>query len=527
MLQNIHDKVKGWFAAILLGFISLTFAMWGVSNYFNHGSGDVTVAKINGTAITEHELDTAFKQFQQRQQEAGLALPNTPEADKAIKQELLQSLIARRALLQRAQAAHYLVTPGEMEGMLMQLPQLQVDGQFSQQRFSLLLSNLQLTREQYFAQLHDELLMQQVQASFLSTAFALPSDLQRMMNLRDQTRQISYAILSQQSVRENAPITEGDIKTYYEKHTQQFQIPEQVQLAYVVLSLDALTKQTHVADTELRQYYDENKDNFFIKGHQQTFEEATPAIRQLLAQRKAEQQFAADAEKLANLSYENPNSLVDVAKTLNLTVMTTPFIDRQGSADGLTSNKAVLTQAFSEEVYTQGYNSSVININDREQIVIRIAQKKPSTIKPLSEVQQQILALLKQQGVQQQLQQKTTDIVQALNKGKTLPEIAQQYQLQWKIDQMIDRKSVLPVELVTQAFNLKPKGTSPVAADVALGNGDRAVIVLNRVISGANKQLSATEKARPTQEVERSYGLAAFDHFYQSVLRQAKIKINS
>ena len=52
------------------------------------------------------------------------------------------------------------------------------------------------------------------------------------------------------------------IKSYYDLHQTEFQVPEQVRVEYLVLSLDELAKQIRVEADETRKYFEEHKDGF-------------------------------------------------------------------------------------------------------------------------------------------------------------------------------------------------------------------------------------------------------------------------
>ena len=45
MLQNIHDKAKGWVAYLIVGFIAVPFALFGISSYLG-GSGSLVAATV-------------------------------------------------------------------------------------------------------------------------------------------------------------------------------------------------------------------------------------------------------------------------------------------------------------------------------------------------------------------------------------------------------------------------------------------------------------------------------------------------
>ena len=64
MLIEIRDKASSWVAYIIIGLLILSFALWGIQEYFGGGSAP-PIVKINGSEITQPEFN---RQFQQRKQ---------------------------------------------------------------------------------------------------------------------------------------------------------------------------------------------------------------------------------------------------------------------------------------------------------------------------------------------------------------------------------------------------------------------------------------------------------------------------
>ena len=62
MLQDIRDRATSWVAYIIIGLLILSFAMWGIQEYFG-GGGAAPVANVNGNEITLPEFN---QQVQQR-----------------------------------------------------------------------------------------------------------------------------------------------------------------------------------------------------------------------------------------------------------------------------------------------------------------------------------------------------------------------------------------------------------------------------------------------------------------------------
>ncbi len=522
MLQNIHDKVKGWFAGILLGFISLIFALWGVSNYFEHGKKDEAAAKVNGTKIMQSQLNEAFKQYQRQQQLMGVKLINTPEADKVMKRNVLAALIRNEALVQGANEDKLFISQPQVQQALYMNPTFQVNGQFSPQRYSIVLSNLMFTNDSYLKLLKQQLLLDQLQSSFVTTAFAFPNDVENVIKLADQKRNVDYVVLNQKMTKAVSKLSDQEITAYYQQHQKQFKIPAKVKLAYVVLSLNTLAQHIQPTNAQVEQYYRENKENFAKT--KQSIQQATPAIKKLLARRNAEKQFAAETDRLANLSYEEPNSLKPTAKALGLNIETTDYITRAGKHGGILANKTLVDQAFSNDVYNNGYNSQVINLDDGRQVVLRVAAKIPESVKPLADVQVSIVTALQQKKASQQLEGLANTIMGNIKSGKSLSTIASEYGLAWKQNRALGRDSQLPQAIISQAFNVMPRANKPAVTIAAMKNGDFAVIVVNSLVSGKPENVTEQQKQKLQQQIATTNGAFAYEIYADGLVKSAKIE---
>src|SRR3546814_260153 len=127
---------------ILLVLIVPSFALIGVSGYSTYVSGDHDIAQVGSASITQEEFDQARRnQLQQMQQSSqgrfDPALLDNPEARRA----LLEQLIDRRTEILVASQDHFSVSDGALRRAIASMPQLQVDGQFSTDRYNEVLAS--------------------------------------------------------------------------------------------------------------------------------------------------------------------------------------------------------------------------------------------------------------------------------------------------------------------------------------------------------------------------------------------------
>ena len=253
---------------------------------------------------------------------------------------------------------------------------------------------------------------------------------------------------------------------------------------------------------------------------------------QLLAEyqkKKADDEYFALGDQLANLAYEHPGSLQAVSKQLNLPIQTVSGVTRD-SGGGIAANAAVRQKAFSNEVLAQGNNSDPIQIGPNHVVVIRVQNQVPSELKPLPQVRNQIIATLKQQQAAHQAQQVAAQVQAALVSGQSLAQVAARYKLKFTAARFVTRTdtSSVPAALLKAAFAAPPpNGKTPQTGVVALSGGDQAVYLLTGMKAGGVSGWSKDQRLAQLQQLTRANAQAEFAAYLATLHQQAKIKINS
>ncbi|MEM7565224.1 MAG: SurA N-terminal domain-containing protein [Pseudomonadota bacterium] len=124
-------------------------------------------------------------------------------------------------------------------------------------------------------------------------------------------------------------------------------------------------------------------------GESQSYESVRAEIESEIATELAESQIFELVDGLANLAYEQPDSLLPAAEQLELEVQTSDWFDRS-SGTGITAIPKVRQAAYSDDVYQQGLNSEAIELDDNRVVFVRVNEVKASELQPLDEVRDQI-----------------------------------------------------------------------------------------------------------------------------------------
>lgn len=241
----------------------------------------------------------------------------------------------------------------------------------------------------------------------------------------------------------------------------------------------------------------------------------------------SEAAFFEQAEQLATLTYESPDSLIPAAETLGLEVQLSDWIDRSGG-EGLFANPRVVGAAFSEEVLALGNNSELLEPDPEamQALVLRVAEHREPSVRPLDEVRDEIGALLETQQAADAAKAEAEAIVARVEGGQDLAAAAEGFEV---VDAgQIGRVATEPPPEVTQlAFSLPPpaaEGAPRVGSSTASDSADAYVVVVSEVKEGDPSQLDPAELEAEARMLTRALAAADVDAVLAAMQARAKIE---
>jgi peptidyl-prolyl cis-trans isomerase D len=253
MLQQIRDKITGWFAMLLLGAIAIVFIFWGIETT---STVNTFAAKVNGEKVPLEQVRRAWQDRQTELQRVTRdELPE--ELVKSEQERLLEDFIRRELLTQRAAELGFRVSDRALAESVAALPALQVDGKFSRDRYAALLRAQGRSETDFEADFRRELEVNQLRNSMAMSAFALPGELRRRVELEGETRDVDLAIVPAAAFAAAASVTPEAIEAWYRDNEASYRTPETVALQYVELTLPEVAASVTVTDEALQQYYDQ------------------------------------------------------------------------------------------------------------------------------------------------------------------------------------------------------------------------------------------------------------------------------
>lgn len=241
--------------------------------------------------------------------------------------------------------------------------------------------------------------------------------------------------------------------------------------------------------------------------------------------RQAEDQYFDHYENLTTLAFENPDSLDVVAEELGLTINLSEWFTRD-QGEGVANDLQVREVAFSDDVFTSNYNSEPLELVNGESTVLRVRERRPAAPKPLEEVKDEIIELIKIEKGSEIAKGEGEEMKKRIAAGENVQEIAEALQVEWLEPGEVERNDIA-VEREVLDFLFKMK--KPALADQAeiqvskLSTGDYAVIALYEVMAGDASELDDAQKAQLTRSRSQEIGFADFQAYVDMLKTKAEV----
>jgi len=255
------------------------------------------------------------------------------------------------------------------------------------------------------------------------------------------------------------------------------------------------------------------KLNSISGGETQSFDTVKSALEDEIRTELAEVQIYDLVENVANLVYEQSDSLQPAAEQLDLTIQTSDWFDRV-SGTGIALESKVRQMAFSADVLQQGLNSEAIELDDNRVVFVRLNQLKPAAVRPLDQVQELIRSEIITTRAREQSLKSGMAALADLKAGKTLDDLALEWSVTISDYGFAERnQSGIDNAILRRSFSMSKPEQGPVFEGLSVANGNYAIIELSAVLSNDGnadrKALDELVKTRGGAEYQSALKLLA------------------
>ena len=305
MLGAIRNKSKGWVAYLIVGLITVPFALFGIQDYAAR-SANTSIAKVDGEDI---DINIYYQELnsQQRNLQQQLGAAYTQEIDNTLKQTLLDSLINEKLIENYANSLDIVTLDDEVKSVIEMNQAFLVDGEFSQDRYIQLLRLNSYTPAGYEIAQSKALNREQVKRNLSGSAFMSSTQTEQLNDLASQQREVSYLALNTENYIDQVSVSESQISDYFNDNRSSFIEGRKVKVDFVELTLDAMEEPESPTNDELKSLYDDNAELFTNperRSAQHILVESEELANELLGQIRE----GADFAELAKANSEDTSS---------------------------------------------------------------------------------------------------------------------------------------------------------------------------------------------------------------------------
>ena len=382
MLGKIRNKSKGWIAYLIVGLITIPFALFGIQSYIGSSSNSI-IASVDGEEIA---LATYYKRLnlEQRNLQQQLGSNYSSEVDATLRQMMIDGMIQEKLLENYANSLKLVTLDEEVRAIIQSNELFQVDGVFSEERYSQLLRLNNYTPLSY-EQSQVELMKQdQIKRNLTHSAFLTSQQIERFKALAGQQRYASFIVLSTEKYQDQISVTQEQVIEYFDTNQSSFVELPKIKVNYVELSLDDIEEQEAADDETLRSLYDEDKE-LFTNPEQRSAQHILVEERELAESLLVEIQQGADFSELARI-HSIDTSTKDSGGDLG-------YFERD-----------IMVPEFDKVVFKMGIGElSKVVETDFGFHIIKLTEIQLENIKSFEESREQLVSLHQKKAAQQKL----------------------------------------------------------------------------------------------------------------------------
>ena len=374
MLGAIRKKSKGWVAYLIVGLITVPFALFGIQSYLG-GSSNSVIAIVDGEDIT---VNTYYQEFntQQRNLQQQLGSSYSAEIDYALRQTVIETLINEKLLENFTNSMKLVTLDEEVFSFILSNPVFQLDGVFSEDRYLQILRLNNFTPLTYELEQLKSMSLDQIKRNLNHSAFLSTVQIEQLNDLSSQQREVSFVVLNTEKYKDQIVVNQEQISEYFDNNKSNFIEGRKVQVDFVELSLDNIEQQIDPDNETLQNLYIENEELYTNPEQRRAqhilLEEVSNASAILKEIRQG-----GDFSELARIHSKDITS------------------SEEGGDLGL----------FERELMVPEFDAAVfgMNVGDISDVVktdygyhiIKLNEIQPSTLQTFEEVEEQLLALHK------------------------------------------------------------------------------------------------------------------------------------
>lgn len=263
MLDFLRKRKRSWVVIFLLLLVIVVFVLFYGGRSLNEQAADEAM-RINGESVSRREFALHFQRAVEQYRELFKgALTEQLIRDLRLRNRVLEELIERRLLLQETRRLGLDATEEELSEAIERMPEFQVNGRFSKNRYLQSMRAARVTPAQFESERREQIAIQKLYDLIQDALAATEEEVRDQYRFREERVSFSFIRLAPSDFVAQVKLTEEEIKNYYERNKDALKEPVKVQVEYVSYPFEQFGARFAVSDKEIEEAYSLRRAKFF------------------------------------------------------------------------------------------------------------------------------------------------------------------------------------------------------------------------------------------------------------------------
>lgn len=263
MLDVLRKRRRSWVITFFLGVIVFVFVLWGVGSIWKQPRLD-SVAEVNGENISLREFEAHYLRLIEfyRDLFRGKLTEQTIQSLN-LKKIVLDELVQKHLLLQEARRLGLGVGEEELMNAIARVPEFQIAGRFSPNRYRQLLASKRLTPAQFETEERSQLTIKKLLSLVQDSTHVTEAEVRQRHRWEQEKINLYFIRLSAGDFMSQAKASMEEIKGTYEKNQEALREPSRVQAEYLRYPWAHFSSKVQVSGKEVEEFYKIHRETRF------------------------------------------------------------------------------------------------------------------------------------------------------------------------------------------------------------------------------------------------------------------------
>lgn len=393
------------------------------------------IARVNGEEIFYREFRNTYWRIRERRR----AVPGArwdEEMEAQLEREVLEQLIREALLRQEAERRGIRASDRDVLEEIKSRPHFQREGRFDRNLYLRILEFSRISPKDYEEEVRNDLRIRKLLRQVTEKAVISAEEVREEYIRRNEQVRVKYLLFPGEDFKEEVTVEEEKLREYFQANREEFRIPDRVNVEYIMISFKP--EEMEVKEEEIADYYQEHLERYKKEGVEIPLEEVHMEIRDILANRKAEEKALRKARDLASDLFDRI-AWETMVREKRLEVKETGFFARGEAVEGLGWAPDFVEEAF---VLGEDEVSGAIRTPKGYAILI-VKERSASHLPPLEEVKDKVEERVRERKARGRAREKAEECLKRLREGIDFEVTAQEFSREIKDSKLFSRRGYI------------------------------------------------------------------------------------